>query len=150
MKFLSLLVLMAAVCLPATLKLGSPLTLKETLSVDKVAGSPDAYVGKAVQVKGKVTEVCEMMGCWMNLADVTSGKLIKIKVNDGDIVFPKDSIGKLAIAEGKLVKFELTREQAIEKARHEAEEQGRKFDPASVKRGATIYQIQGTGALILE
>src|SRR4029078_9993050 len=115
---------------------------KETLSVDEVAVSPDAYVGKIVQVKGKVTEVCQMMGCWMNLADVTSGKLLKIKVNDGDIVFPKESIGKLAIAEGKLVKIELTREQAAEKAKHEAEEQGRKFDPASVKRGATIYQIQ--------
>lgn len=150
MKLLSLLVLSAAVCLPAALKLGSPLTLKETLSVDEVAVSPDAYVGKIVQVKGKVTEVCQMMGCWMNLADVTSGKLLKIKVNDGDIVFPKESIGKLAIAEGKLVKIELTREQAVEKAKHEAEEQGRKFDPASVKRGATIYQIQGTGALVLE
>ena len=45
-------------------------------------------------MKGKVTEVCQMMGCWMSLADVASGKLIMIKVNDGDIVFPKDSIGK--------------------------------------------------------
>ena len=111
---------------------------------------PAAYVGKTIQVKGKITEVCQMMGCWMNLADPETGKLLKIKVNDGDIVFPKDSIGKLAIAEGKLVKIELTREQAVEKAKHEAEEQGRKFNPASVKSGATIYQIQGTGALILE
>ena len=31
----------------------------------------------------------------------------------------------------------------------EREEKGRKFDPASVKGAITIYQIQGTGAVIL-
>jgi len=36
------------------------------------------------------------------------------------------------------------------RAKHKAEEQGRKFDPASVKGGAAIYQIQGSGAVILD
>jgi hypothetical protein len=76
--------------------------------------------------------------------------LIRIKVNDGDIVFPKDSVGKLAIAEGKLTKLELSREQAAAKARHEAEEQGRKFNPSSVKSGVVIYQIEGAGAVLLD
>ena len=40
-------------------------------------------------------------------------------------------------------------EQAVAKAKHTAEEQGRKFDPASVKSGTTIYQIEGTGAQLL-
>jgi hypothetical protein len=150
MKLLSALLLTAGLCLPATSKLGAPLTLNEPLSVGKITAAPDTYVGKTVQVKGKVTEVCQMMGCWMNLADADTRTLLKIKVNDGDIVFPKDSIGKMAVAEGKLVKIELTREQAIEKAKHEAEEQGRKFKPSSVKSGVIIYQVQGTGALILE
>ena len=118
--------------------------------MDKVASTPEAYVGKTVQVKGKITEVCQMMGCWISLVDPETGKVLKINVHDGDIVFPKDSVGKLAIAEGKLVKITLTREQLVERAKHEAEEQGRKFDPSSVKSGGTIYQVQGTGALILD
>jgi len=150
MKLITLALLTASLCLPAPLKLGSPLTLKEPASVDKIASSPETYVGKTVQVKGKVTEICQMMGCWMNLVDSETGKMLKINVHDGDIVFPKDSVGKLAIAEGKLVKIALTKEEAIEKAKHEAEEQGRKFNPASVKSGGVIYQMQGTGALILE
>jgi multidrug efflux pump subunit AcrA (membrane-fusion protein) len=150
MKLLPALLLAVGLCLAATLNLGSPLALKQSDPVDKIASAPASYVGKTIQVKGKITKVCQMMGCWMNLADPETGKLLKIKVNDGDIVFPKDSAGKLAIAEGKLVKIELTREQAIAQARHEAREQGRKFNPASIKSGATIYQIQGTGALILE
>ena len=89
-----------------------------------------------------------MEGCWMALSD--NGQLLRIKVNDGDIVFPKESVGKMAIAEGKLEKFELTREQTIARAKHEADEQGRKFDPKSIKSGSVVYQIAGTGAVLLD
>ena len=106
------------------------------------------YRGKVVLVKGRVTEVCAKMGCWMQLTD--AGKAVLIKVNDGEIVFPQSAIGKTAVAEGKLTRLELTKEQAVARAKHEAEERGTKFDPATVKSGATIYQIQGTGAVILD
>jgi hypothetical protein len=71
-----------------------------------------------------------------------------VKVQDGDIVFPKESVGKVALAEGKLIRLILSREQAIARARHEAEEQGRKFDPSKITSGTTIYQLQGSGASI--
>lgn len=134
----------------ASLKLGQPLKLAQPVPIGAILAEPAAFTGKTVQVKGKVTEVCQMAGCWMALVDLASNALIRIKVNDGDIVFPKESIGKLATAEGKLVKFELTREQAVARARHEAEEQGRKFDARQIKSGTTIYQIQGTGAVIAQ
>jgi hypothetical protein len=86
----------------------------------------------------------------MNLADEPSGKRVRVKVNDGEIVFPQTAVGKIAVARGKLVKLQLTREQAVAAARHEAEEQSRKFDPKSVKGGSTFYQIQGEGAVILD
>jgi hypothetical protein len=130
--------------------LGKPLTLAKPTSIETIVGTPDAFVGKTVQVKGKVTEVCQMAGCWMALRDPASAKMIRIKVNDGEIVFPKDAVGRTALAEGKLTKLQLTRQQAVAMAQHEAEEQGRAFDPASVKTGKTIYQIQGTGAILLD
>ena len=92
-------------------------------------------------------DVCQMMGCWMELTN-DEGQKVRIKVEDGDIVFPKDSAGKQAVAEGKFTRIELTREQAVAQAKEAAEESGRKFDPASIKSGTTIYQIQGTGAII--
>jgi hypothetical protein len=143
----------AAVCLLvlpllAETRLGDPLTLREPSPVKQVLADADKLVGETVQVRGKVTEVCQMMGCWMALVD--SGFSIRIKVNDGDIVFPKESVGKLATAEGKLEKLTLTREQAVARAKHEAEEQGRKFDPSAIKSGAVIYQIKGSGAVIAD
>lgn len=137
-------------CLGAELRLGQPLTQAQPMTVSALLLDAAALEGKTVQVKGKVTEVCQMMGCWMNLVDTSTQQSVRIKVNDGDIIFPKDAPGRMAVAEGKLKKIVLSREQAVAMARHEAEEQGRKFDPASVKAGKTFYQIQGTGAVLLD
>ena len=150
MRTIIALAVSCTLALAAEVKLGKPFTLERPESVDAVASSPERYAGKTVQVKGKITEVCLKAGCWMQLVDPSSKKALRIKVRDGDIVFPESSIGKMAIAEGKLMKLELSKEQVIAARRHEAEEQGRSFDPASVQSGQVIYQIAGTGAMILE
>src|SRR5215813_3979559 len=115
MRLIPVLVCLAASVSAADLKLGKPLTLKEPMPIGALLAKPADYVGKTVQVKGKITEVCEMMGCWMNLVN-DEGQKIRIKVNDGEIEFPKDSAGKTAIVEGRLDKLELTREQAAARA----------------------------------
>ena len=133
----------------AAAKLGKPLTIDQPSSIEAILKNSETLAGKTVQVQGRITEVCQMMGCWMALVDPSdSTKSIRIKVKDGDIEFPKDAAGKLAIAEGVLTRQELTREQVATKAKHEAEERGRKFDPKKIKGGATYYEIQGTGAVI--
>jgi hypothetical protein len=140
----------AAFSFAADQKLGAPLSAKDTISLAALFAKPAPFVGKTVQVKGKVTEVCDAMGCWMNLTD-DEGHLLRIEVADGgDIVFPKDSIGKIAIAEGKLQKNDLTRDQVIAAAKEEAAESGRKFNPASIKSGKTVYQLAGSGAVIFD
>ncbi|MBV8707644.1 MAG: DUF4920 domain-containing protein [Acidobacteriaceae bacterium] len=148
MKLVLTAALLATSVLAANQKLGKPLSAQEPLPLASVIAQSDRLVGKTVQVKGKVTEVCQMAGCWMNLTD-EQGDLLRIKVEDGDIVFPKDSVGKMAIAEGKLEKHQMTREQLIAEAKHEAAESGRKFDPQVVKTGKTVYLLAGSGAVIL-
>jgi hypothetical protein len=132
----------------AEIKLGKPLTVQQPMPLAILLAHPDDYVGKTVQVKGKIAEVCQMMGCWMDLTN-DAGQKLRIKVNDGEIVFPKDGAGKVAVAEGKFTKTELTREQAVARATEEAQEKGKTLDPASVKGPMTVYQLQGSGALIL-
>lgn len=150
MRYITLLTALAMALSAKTQDLGKPLTLKQPMNVGTVVSTPEPLVGKTVQVKGKVTEVCEMAGCWMALTDLETSQILRIKVNDGDIVFPKEAIGKLAIAEGKLTKLVLTKEQTIARMKHEAAETGRKFDAAKVTSGMTIFQINGTGARLLD
>jgi hypothetical protein len=102
----------------AEIKLGKPFTVKEPVPLATLLAHADRYVGKTVQVKGKITAVCQEAGCWMDLVN-DEGQKLRIKVNDGEIEFPKDGAGRMAVAEGKFS-----------------------------KSGQT-YQIQGTGAVIL-
>ena len=129
-------------------KFGKGLTLAQPTPVATVMSNPDSYVGKTVQVKGKVTEVCQMMGCWLQITD--GEKALRFKVKDGEILFPKNSAGRNVVAEGVLKKIELTQQQAVAWAKHEAEERGEKFDAAKIKSGKTMYQIQGSGAVLLD
>jgi len=148
MRFLAAALLLASGTMLADQKLGKPLTLDTITPLAEIEAHPGKYLGSNVQVRGRASEVCLAMGCWMTIVDPIGERTIRVKVNDGEIVFPKSAVGKLATVEGKLTKLELTREQAIVQARHEAEEQGRKFDPKSIKKGVTLYMIEGAGAVI--
>ena len=144
------LVFGVVLALAASLNLGAPLALKRSTPIPDLLSSPEKFAGKAVQVQGRITEVCQKMGCWMLLVDDRSGKSIRIKVNDDEIVFPKDSSGRTAIAEGVFTRIERSLEQTIAAAKHEAEEQNRKFDASMITSGSVVYQIQGTGARLLD
>jgi cytochrome c-type biogenesis protein CcmE len=128
---------------------GKGVTASEVVAISDLLAKPDTYVGKTVRVEGLITDVCPKRGCWMDLASDKEFQTVRIKVDDGEIVFPLDAKGKQAVAEGVFTKIEITKDQALEHAKHLAEEKGEKFDPAQAKDLPTaIYQIQGTGAVI--
>jgi len=129
-------------------KYGKEITLEEKTNISDITANPESFINKTVLVEGEVLDVCPMMGCWIELkSDGENGK-IKVKVKDGEIVFPKEAKGKMAKVEGTVYKIELTKEKAIEFYSHEAEETGNEFDPASITGPVTLYQIKGLGAEI--
>ena len=127
---------------------GEALTLTETTSVSTVLADPEAYVGQHLRVEGTVRGVCEHMGCWITVGGESEQEQLRVKVEDGVIVFPQTAMGCHARVEGVMEKLELTLEQALAQAEHHAEEQGLEFDPASVTGPKVIYQLRGLGAEI--
>lgn len=126
-------------------------TTAETTSMAKILADPDAWVGKKVRIEGKVVDVCPMKGCWMELEEANGGAKMKVKVDDGVIVFPVDAKGKLAVAEGIVESIPMTRERYVAWLEHLAEEKGQKLDPSTVGDGPyRIFQIKGAGAEIAE
>jgi hypothetical protein len=89
-----------------------------------------------------------MRGCWIYLAGDRDFEKIRIKVTDGEIVFPMEARGKTAVVEGVVERLELTREQVLAQRKHHAEEKGVAFDPATVTSGETTLRIRGLGAEI--
>jgi hypothetical protein len=129
---------------------GEPLTLEEVTPISAILGDPEAYVGDRVLVEGMVVAVCEMRGCWLDIASDREFEKIQIKVDDGEIVFPMTAQGKTALVEGVVEVLELTYEEAVEAARHKAEEHGEEFDPSTVTGPETTYRIRGHGAVITD
>ncbi len=127
---------------------GAGVSQSETVSIADISKDPEAYEGKTVRVEGMVTDVCVKRGCWFEMAGNAPGEKMRFKVTDGEMVFPVDSKGKWAVAEGKLVTSKLTVEEARAQAEHLAQEAGQEFDPSTITEGIVSFQIAGTGAVI--
>jgi hypothetical protein len=127
---------------------GKKVTLKEVTPVADILGNPEKYDGKQVLVEGKVGDVCKKMGCWMMLTGEGKGESIRVKVKDGEIVFPQDARGRMARAQGVVSVRTMTKEQLITQGEHMAEEQGITFAPATVTGPKKVVQINGEGAVI--
>lgn len=126
---------------------GAGVTLAATTSIDTLLADPTAFNGKTVRVEGMVTDVCPRRGCWFEMAGGEPGHKLKFKVTDGDMVFPVDAKGQLAVAQGEVSVHELTLEQSKEYAEEQAKEYGTKYDPASITKPTQLVMLSGTGAV---
>jgi hypothetical protein len=166
-RFLILnLVLCALAAVPAAageemISYGDGVTISEPVAIDTLIADPDQYIGQKVRVDGVITGVCKKRGCWMQVTDPDSGNGVRIKVEDGVIVFPYTSMGNEASAEGVFEAIKLTPEQIEARTAaahgHEPGEDCDNEGPKGVGTGAGcdapavgeyVYMIQGTGAVI--
>jgi hypothetical protein len=101
--------------------------------------------GKTVRIAGTVSAVCPMRGCWMDIAG-DGGETIRIKVKDGEVVFPQTAKGKRVVAEGVLV--EIPADPADDK--HACGDEGHAAgDHADCSRPAGARaRLDGTGAVV--
>ena len=121
----------------------------ECVSVTKLLEKPDEFIGKTVRVKGTAVGVCAHRGCWNNVAGEKDGETVRVKVKDGVIVFPPEIVGETVIAEGVWTANELTMEQTKQVCEAQAKEEGKEFNADEVTSCMTLYQISGTGAVVV-
>ena len=107
--------------------------------VDELLLSASESLGKKLLVNGIITEVCPMRGCWLQVKDYNSDSDIRIKVTDGEIVFPLSAKGKNIIAEGIFTKLELSEKQAKNWKHHLALEKGIELDTSSIILSASDF-----------
>ena len=144
---------------------GEGVTISEPTPIATLLAKPRDFVGQKVRVDGVITGVCEKRGCWMQVTDPDTGQGVRIKVEDGVIVFPYESMGHRAAAEGTFEAVKLTPEQVAARAEAAkaaaagaaaaAGEPCDKAEAPAAKAGCdapvqddTIYLVRGTGAVI--
>ena len=101
--------------------------------------SASESLGNKLLVNGIITEVCPMRGCWLQVKDYNSDSIIRIKVTDGEIVFPLSAKGKNVIAEGIFTKLELSEKLAKNWKHHLAFEKGIELDTSSIILSASDF-----------
>ncbi len=130
-----------AVVVSAEEKLGTGVSLKEVTPIAALVERPADFVGKTIRIDGVATAICAHMGCWMAVAPEgdTNGTTIRLKVEDGVIVFPVSAKGKKVSAEGVFEEVKTSdaegKEAAGEHAKHDA-------------KASKTYQLKATGAII--
>lgn len=152
----SIIRLGTAICMLATSttiwaesqRFGTAVDLAALTPVSRIVAAPDQYLDKQVTVQGRIHSVCSNKGCWMQLESDQASQQFKIKVRDGDMVFPVSARGKTAFATGKLHKTVLDLESSREHLADIAQRQQKNFDPSSVTQPLVLLQLVPTGVEI--
>ena len=119
--------------------------------VDELLSLADEKLETNLLVNGIITEVCPMRGCWLQVKDYNSTSSIRIKVTDGEIVFPLSAKGKNIIAKGMFTKLELSEKQAKNWKHHLALEKGIELDTSKIvlsKSDFYEYRLNSNSAKI--
>lgn len=72
------------------------------VALAEILATPGQYLQQEITVQGTITAVCEKMHCWMRFATAENEPAFRLKVRDGDMVFPLSAKGKTAYATGTL------------------------------------------------
>lgn len=151
-KYILLFVLLLSISILAEdiKQYGNEITSTEKVNISQVLENPETFVGKKILVEGTILNVCEKRGCWIELASDKEFETIRVKVKDGEIVFPMEAKGKTALVEGEFYSFEVETDSECSGGSCEEHEGEGKKDECNTneKHVKTVYQIKGLGAKI--
>ena len=86
-----------------------PATLPAALSLDEVVARPGNLIGKSGAFSGRITQVCQKMGCWLVLS-AGDGEFVRVNMHDHAFGVPKDAKGE-AVVYGTLSEKTLSPEE---------------------------------------
>ena len=131
---------------------GNDFSYNSIESISSLTDNVDEFLNKEIVTEGQIVDVCPMKGCWIEVKDLDSQQIIRVKVQDDVIIFPQDSKEKKVIVNGIFSKIEFTEDQAINWKIHLAEEKGitlNKSDISLEPSDLIEYRIKGLGAKII-
>ncbi len=102
-----------------------------------------------VIMRGKVTDVCQAKGCWMNIVDPASAteEALFVQFKDYGFFMPKDIAGREVIVEGKAYKEQTT----VEELRHYAEDAGKSAEEiAAITEPVSEKKFMASGVMLLK
>jgi len=110
---------------------------REATPLAQVMEQAEELNGTVVKTEGHIAQVCQRMGCWMELRpDASSESGIRVPMAGHSYFLPSDVAGSRAVIEG-----ELSVEELPEETQEHLREEGAEF-------AAVTIQIEATGVVV--
>lgn len=123
---------------------GEKTTAKGAINVDELAKKVNSETETAVKIKGTVTDVCTMEGCWLKM-QTANGKMM-VKIKDHAFLVPVDMNGKEIVVDGT-ASMKVT---SVKELQHYAEDAGKtKEEIAAITEPKKEIIVNAKGILVL-
>lgn len=99
---------------------GEKSTTAGAIPASSIASKMKGHDSLAVKIRGTVTGVCQMKGCWLQV-DVGEGKTMRVRFKDYAFFVPKNISGKTVVLDG----FAYNSTTSVAQLRHYAQDAGR-------------------------
>ena len=86
---------------------GQPLAVAELTTLTDITDDPESFAGRTVKTEGEITQVCQRMGCWMEMRE-GDGPAIRVPMAGHSFFLPRDVSGRRATIEGQVALRELS------------------------------------------
>ncbi len=86
---------------------GQPLSPTPPIPLASITGDPARFAGQTVKTEGTITQVCQRMGCWMEL-QAEGTPPVRVPMAGHRFFLPRDVSGRLATIEGTVNLRELS------------------------------------------
>jgi hypothetical protein len=124
---------------------GEKINDKNTVDVKTLPGSLATKDSVVAKVKGKVIDVCQRKGCWMNV-DLGNGEEMMVRFKDYGFFVPKDAGGKTVVLQGVAFKDETS----VEQLRHYAQDAGKsKAEIEKITKPEKAISFEASGVLLI-
>jgi hypothetical protein len=84
-----------------SLKLGAPIRAGQKVALASIAKESAKYANATVTTEGRVTAVCQAMGCWMEISDAAGEA--HVRMSGHSFFIPKNASGRRAIVQGTVL-----------------------------------------------
>lgn len=73
-----------------------------------ILADPGAFNDQVVRTQGQIAQVCQRMGCWMELRDGDDGPAVRVPMAGHNFFLPRTASGRQAMMQGRVAMRELT------------------------------------------
>ncbi|MEM6955157.1 MAG: DUF4920 domain-containing protein [Myxococcota bacterium] len=116
---------------------GEALSERNVTPLAQIVAAPGDFAGQTVKTEGEITQVCQRMGCWMEMR-AEGGPAIRVPMAGHSFFLPRDVAGSQVTIEGEVA----VRELSDDEREHLASE--------GAQAVASALQITATGVVLGE